>query len=84
MIRSLREEMREGFATVNRRLDTRVSRELYETEKRGMIERVSGIESGLAAEKQHLTNTRRFMIGMIVTIAIALLPLFGISASTEG
>lgn len=74
---AMREEMREGFATVNRRLDNRVSKELYTTERDALVARVAGVERTMEQDENKVTATRRWMIGLFVAVMIALLPYTG-------
>lgn len=78
VIIAMREEMRTGFATVNRRLDARVRTELYNTERDALTARVAVVERTMDSDEAKVTATRRWMVGLFVAVMIALLPYTGV------
>lgn len=83
MIKSLDRKVEDGFAVVNRRLDSRVPREVYNSERQAMLDRISAVESTMEADEAKVTATRRWIAGLLVAVVIALLPYAGVPTGVE-
>lgn len=77
LIEALRTEMREDLGSLNTRLDRVVSLDVYTIEKTQMSKRIDALEAARTADAERLTATRRWMVGTVITVVVALLPYLG-------
>lgn len=74
LIQALREDMREDMGQLNQRLDKVVPVDVYTIEKTTITERVTALETHREKDAEKMTATRRWMVGVVITVALALLP----------
>lgn len=74
LIQSLRDDMREDMGALNGRLDAVVPRDVYTIEKAQLDSRVTALEAHREKDADRLIATRRWMIGVVITVVVALLP----------
>ncbi len=74
LIQSLREDMREDLGQLNSRLDKVVQVEVYNIEKTTIAERVAALETQREKDAERILATRRWMIGVVITVVAVLLP----------
>lgn len=74
LIQSLREDWREDLGQLNQRLDKVVPVDVYTIEKTQLGERVTALETQREKDAERLVATRRWMIGVVITVCLALLP----------
>ncbi|MET9516376.1 hypothetical protein [Streptomyces sp. NPDC002994] len=74
LIQSLREDMREDMGQLNLRLDKVVPVDVYTIEKTTITERVSALETQREKDAERIIATRRWMVGVVITVVVALLP----------
>lgn len=74
LIQSLREDMREDMGQLNARLDKVVTQDVYTIEKTTITERVTALETHREKDAERILATRRWMIGVVITVVVALLP----------
>ncbi|WP_405797340.1 hypothetical protein [Streptomyces sp. NBC_01506] len=74
LIQSLREDWREDLGQLNQRLDAVVPRDVYTIEKTQLADRVTALETQREKDAERLIATRRWMIGVVITVCLALLP----------
>jgi hypothetical protein len=74
LIQFLRSEMREDLGQLNSRLDKVVSMDVYVIEKTAVAERVTALEVQREKDAERILATRRWMIGVVITVCLALLP----------
>ncbi|WP_455360031.1 hypothetical protein [Streptomyces sp. SYSU K21746] len=74
LIQSLREDWREDLEQLNRRLDKVVPVDVYTIEKNQLGERVTALETQREKDAERIIATRRWMIGVVITVVVALLP----------
>ncbi|MEU0522776.1 hypothetical protein [Streptomyces niveus] len=74
LIQSLRGEMREDLGQINGRLDRLVPMDVYTIEKTQLAERVTALETQREKDAERIIATRRWMIGVVITVCLALLP----------
>jgi hypothetical protein len=74
LIQSLREDMREDMGQLNQRLDKVVTQDVYTIEKTTITERVSALETHRERDAERILATRRWMIGVVITVVAVLLP----------
>ncbi len=74
LIESLRTDMREDMGQLNQRLDKVVPMDVYTIEKTQLGDRVTALETAREKDAERVTATRRWMIGTVVTVLVALLP----------
>lgn len=74
LIQSLREDWREDMGQLNQRLDKVVPVEVYNIERNQLAARVTALETQREKDAEKMTATRRWMIGVVITVALALLP----------
>ncbi|WP_329214770.1 hypothetical protein OG352_05120 [Streptomyces sp. NBC_01485] len=77
LIEALRSEMREDLGALNTRLDRVVPLDVYTIEKTQMSKRIDALEAARTADAERLTATRRWMVGTVITVVVALLPYLG-------
>lgn len=74
LIQSLREDWREDLGQLNGRLDKVVPVDVYTIEKTQLAERVTALETQREKDAERILATRRWMIGVVITVCLALLP----------
>lgn len=74
LIQSLREDWREDLGQLNQRLDKVVPVDVYTIEKTQIAERVTALETQREKDAERILATRRWMIGVVITVCLALLP----------
>ena len=74
LIEALRMDMREDMGMLNQRLDKVVPMDVYTIEKTQTTDRVTALEAAREKDAERVTNTRRWMIGAVLTVMIGLLP----------
>jgi hypothetical protein len=74
LIQSLREDMREDLGQLNSRLDKVVTQDVYTIEKATINERVSALETHREKDAERVLATRRWLIGVVITVVAFLLP----------
>lgn len=74
LIQSLREDMREDLGQLNSRLDKVVQVDVYTIEKTTISERVTALETQREKDAERILATRRWMVGVVITVVVALLP----------
>jgi hypothetical protein len=74
LIQSLREDMREDLGQLNSRLDKVVQVDIYTVEKTTITERVTALETQREKDAERILATRRWMVGVVITVVVALLP----------
>lgn len=74
LIQSLREDWREDLGNLNGRLDAVVPRDVYTIEKTQITDRVTALETQREKDAERIIATRRWMIGVVITVTLALLP----------
>lgn len=74
LIQSLREDMREDMGQLNQRLDKVVPVDVYTIEKTTITERVTALETHREKDAERLVATRRWMLGVVITVVLAVLP----------
>ncbi|MFD9225370.1 hypothetical protein ACFWDI_36420 [Streptomyces sp. NPDC060064] len=74
LIQSLREDMREDMGQLNARLDKVVPVDVYTIEKTTITERVTALETHREKDAERLVATRRWMLGVVITVVVAVLP----------
>ncbi|MDI3419895.1 hypothetical protein [Streptomyces luteolus] len=62
------------MAQLNGRLDKVVPMDVYTVEKNQITARVDALEAAREKDADKVTNTRRWMLGTVLTVIIALLP----------
>ncbi|MEU4169425.1 hypothetical protein AB0F46_21440 [Streptomyces sp. NPDC026665] len=77
LIEALRSEIREDLGELNTRLNEVVPREPYTIEKQQMVKRLDDLEAARKEDAARVTATRRWMIGVVITVVAALLPYLG-------
>lgn len=77
LIQSLRDDMREDLGHLNQRLDKVVPMDVYTIEKTQTHERLASLEKARETDADKLTATRRWMVGTVITVMVALLPYLG-------
>lgn len=70
----LRSEMREDLVSLNGRLDKVVPMDVYSIEKTQLTDRVTALETQREKDADKVIATRRWVIGIGVMVAVALLP----------
>lgn len=69
-------DVREDIANANRRIDSKVSSEVYRIERDALLARVVALEAQRARDADRLAATRRWLIGVVIVPLVAvLLPL---------
>lgn len=84
LIQSLRDDMREDLGTLNTRLDSFVSQDVYTIEKTQLGARVTTLETKREQDADRLVATRRWMIGVVITVVVALLPYLAMTVKGAG
>ncbi|GAA2985417.1 hypothetical protein [Streptomyces fulvorobeus] len=84
LIQSLRDEMREDLGNLNGRLDSFVSQDVYTIEKTQLGARVTTLETKREQDADRLVATRRWMIGVVITVIVALLPYLAMTVKGAG
>lgn len=74
LIQSLREDWREDLGQLNGRLDKVVPVDVYTIEKTQLGERVTALENQREKDAERIIATRRWMVGVVITVCLALLP----------
>ncbi|MGW3628189.1 hypothetical protein [Streptomyces sp. NPDC000880] len=74
LIQSLREDWREDMGQLNQRLDKVVPMDVYTIEKATITERVTALETYREKDAERIVTTRRWMLGVVITVVIAVLP----------
>ncbi|MFJ6729975.1 hypothetical protein ACIQPQ_34260 [Streptomyces sp. NPDC091281] len=77
LIEALRSEMRDDLAGLNQRLDRVVPLDVYTIEKTQLTKRLDDLETARKQEAEKLTATRRWMVGTVITVVVAVLPYLG-------
>lgn len=77
LIESLRTDMREDMGLLNQRLDKVVPMDVYTIEKTTLSNRVAALEKSRETDADKLTATRRWMVGTVITVVVAVLPYLG-------
>lgn len=68
---TLRADMRDGFDSVNRRLDKMPSSEVFTALLDGLQRRITAVEQDVAADQQNRRSDRRLVIGAVLAAALA-------------
>lgn len=84
LIQSLRDDMREDLGNLNGRLDSFVSQDVYTIEKTQLATRVTTLETKREQDADKLVGTRRWMIGVVITVVVALLPYLAMTVKGAG
>ncbi|MCX4504339.1 hypothetical protein [Streptomyces anulatus] len=84
LIQSLRDDVREDLGNLNGRLDAVVPRDVYTIEKEQIASRVTALETQREKDTDRVTATRRWMIGVVITVVIALLPYLAMTVKGAG
>lgn len=74
LIQALRDDVREDLGNLNGRLDSVVPRDVYTIEKTQLGDRVTALETQREKDAERILATRRWMIGVVITVCLALLP----------
>lgn len=74
LIQSLREDWREDLGQLNQRLDKVVPVDVYTIEKTQLGDRVTALENQREKDAERILATRRWMIGVVITVCLALFP----------
>lgn len=77
LIQSLRDDVREDLGHLNQRLDKVVPLDVYSIEKNTLTARITALEAAREKDADRLTATRRWVIGTVITVVVALLPYLG-------
>lgn len=84
LIQALRDDWREDMGNLNGRLDTFVSQDVYTIEKTQLATRVTTLETKREQDADKLVGTRRWMIGVVITVVVALLPYLAMTVKGAG
>ncbi|MFJ8446824.1 hypothetical protein [[Kitasatospora] papulosa] len=84
LIQALRDDVREDLGNLNGRLDTFVSQDVYTIEKAQLGSRVTALETQREKDVDRLVTTRRWMIGVVITVVVALLPYLAATVKGAG
>lgn len=84
LIQALRDDVREDLGALNTRLDTFVSQDVYTIEKTQLGSRVTTLETKREQDADRLVATRRWMIGVVITVVVALLPYLAMTVKGAG
>ncbi|MFD6275848.1 hypothetical protein ACFWFI_09775 [Streptomyces sp. NPDC060209] len=84
LIQALRDDVREDLGNLNGRLDTFVSQDVYTIEKTQLGARVTTLETKREQDADRLVATRRWMIGVVITVVVALLPYLAMTVKGAG
>lgn len=74
LIQALRSDIRDDLGQVNSRLDKVVPMDVYSIEKTQIAARIDALEKQREKDADRLIATRRWLIGVVITVATALLP----------
>ena len=74
LIQALRGDVRDDLGQINARLDKVVPMDVYSIQQQTLADRVTALEQQREKETEKLVATRRWLIGVVVTVATALLP----------
>ncbi|MEV8363816.1 hypothetical protein [Streptomyces niveus] len=74
LIQALRDDVREDLGQLNGRLDKVVPVDVYTIEKTQLGDRVTALETQREKGAERILATRRWMIGVVITVCLALLP----------
>lgn len=84
LIEAMRADMREDMGALHQRLDKAVPLDVYTIEKQAAAEkmaavndRVTAVEQQREKDSERVVQTRRWMIGVVITVLIGLLPYLG-------
>ena len=70
-------DVRDDFAQLGRRLDEKVDQRIYDLRHEALSARVTTLEVQREKDVDRVTATRRWMIGVVITVVVALLPYLG-------
>ncbi|MFC9248057.1 hypothetical protein ACFT7S_29755 [Streptomyces sp. NPDC057136] len=84
LIQALRDDVREDLGNLNGRLDSFVSQDVYTIEKTQIDSRVATLETKREQDADRLVATRRWMIGVVITVVVALLPYLAMTVKGAG
>jgi hypothetical protein len=70
-------DVRDDIAQLGRRLDEKVDQRIYDLRHEALSARVTTLEVQREKDVDKLTATRRWMIGVVITVVVALLPYLG-------
>lgn len=70
-------DVRDDIAQLGRRLDEKVDQRIYDLRHDALSSRVRTLEVQREKDAERLTATRRWMIGTVITVVVALLPYLG-------
>jgi hypothetical protein len=74
LIQSLRDDWREDMQGLNQRLDKVVPMDVYTIEKTTLSDRLTALETQREKDAERIVATRRWMVGVVITVVVALLP----------
>lgn len=74
LIESVRTDMREDMGHLNARLDKVVPMDVYTIEKTQITGRLAALETARERDVEQVRGTRRWMVGTVITVVVALLP----------
>ena len=74
LIQALRGDVRDDLGQINARLDKVVPMDVYSIQQQTLADRVTALEKQREKDTEKLVATRRWLIGVVVTVATALLP----------
>ncbi|MDQ0795564.1 hypothetical protein [Streptomyces sp. B1I3] len=84
LIQALRDDVREDLGNLNGRLDSFVSQDVYTIEKTQINARVTTLETQRERDADRIVATRRWMIGVVITVVVALLPYLAMTVKGAG
>lgn len=70
-------DVRDDIAQLGRRLDEKVDQRIYDLRHEALAARVTTLEVQREKDVDRVTATRRWMIGVVITVVVALLPYLG-------
>ncbi|MFD9225360.1 hypothetical protein ACFWDI_36370 [Streptomyces sp. NPDC060064] len=74
LIQALRDDWREDMGQLNQRLDKVVPMNVYTVERNQLMDRVVALETHREKDAERLVATRRWMLGVVITVVVAVLP----------
>lgn len=77
LIESVRGDMREDMGQLNTRLDKALLTEVYNIEKGQITDRIAALETARERDAEQVRGTRRWMVGTVITVVVAILPYLG-------